>query len=178
MKKTGYIILYCAVGAGAFVAPPALLASPPRLFNCGLSAVGGGADQVTVFDAGETPVSWDDYKKQKPKEYKVCVWCSRVLRLFAPGRGKIKPAALRGYSGDLVSPLVIELQSVRAPSDRPPPLALSMPVKGQKASFRTDIARRSTFIFQRFSPCACTSFIITASQKQPRAERYVALHGL
>lgn len=78
---------------------------------------------MTVFDAGETPVSWDDYKKQKPKEYKVCVWCSRVLRLLPPlrtGRGKIKPAALRLF-GDLVSPLVIELQKcARAVRSSPP----------------------------------------------------------
>lgn len=76
MKKTGYIILCCAVGAGAFIAPPALRAPRPSALQ--LPAVGGGADQVTVFDAGETPVSWDDYKKQKPNEYKVRVWRSCV----------------------------------------------------------------------------------------------------
>eukprot|EP00178_Gracilaria_changii_P023993 TRINITY_DN72436_c0_g1_i1.p1 TRINITY_DN72436_c0_g1~~TRINITY_DN72436_c0_g1_i1.p1 ORF type:complete len:154 (+),score=27.70 TRINITY_DN72436_c0_g1_i1:59-520(+) len=72
MKKTGCIILCCAVGAGAFVGPPS---SPPRFLNSNwkLPAAFGGAkaDKVTVFDAGEVPVSWDDYKKQKPKEFKL-----------------------------------------------------------------------------------------------------------
>eukprot|EP00752_Nemacystus_decipiens_P010244 g9128.t1 len=73
MKKTGCIILCCAVGAGAFLAPPPLRASLSPRFNsnCELAAFGARAkaDQGTVFDAGEDPVSWDDYKNQKPKEF-------------------------------------------------------------------------------------------------------------
>lgn len=76
MKKTGYIALCCMVGAGAFIVPipPPLQAYSPRSprFNS-RSAVGGESDEVSVFDAGEAAVSWDDYKKQKPNEYKVCV---------------------------------------------------------------------------------------------------------
>lgn len=64
------VLLCCAVGAGAFVAP---LPWRARFNNCNKRpAVGGGADEVSVFDAGEVAVSWDDYKKQQPNEYKVC----------------------------------------------------------------------------------------------------------
>lgn len=83
MKKAGFIILCCVVGARAFVVPPPLRSAPPRLNTgrLGLPAVGQeGADQVTVFDAGEVPLSWDDYEKQKPNEYKVGAKRSRTAR--------------------------------------------------------------------------------------------------
>eukprot|EP00903_Cladosiphon_okamuranus_P009509 g9061.t1 len=71
MKKTGFAILCCAVGAGAFIAPPPLRAAPLRLNMGRLAAGKAETDRVTVFDAGEVPVSWDDYKNNKPKEYKL-----------------------------------------------------------------------------------------------------------
>lgn len=85
MKITGLLVLSCMVVlsdfTAAFVAPPC---SPQPLLKSRVSCRNTGAvgatrqgkstkePDVTVFDAGETPVSWEEYKNQKkPDEYKV-----------------------------------------------------------------------------------------------------------
>lgn len=91
MKTTGLLVLSSCVVmmmmshfTEAFVAPPG---SPqPLLLKSRVSRSNIGAiwatrqgknskePDVTVFDAGDTPVSWEEYKHQKkPDEYKVCV---------------------------------------------------------------------------------------------------------
>lgn len=140
--KIGYIVLCCAVGARAFIVAPPLRASSSchTRFNCRLGAFGekggGGADEVTVFDAGETGVSWADYKKQKPNEYKVCVWCPCVLETLAlPLRSLVagNRASCPPLPDDRRVGSKIELQSVPILDQIVAlPLALSIVVKVKK----------------------------------------------
>lgn len=72
-------MLCCMVGVGAFLVPPPPLtptAGPKPLRALSRTALGAVKTQedpeLTVFDASDVAVSWADYKKQKPNEYKVC----------------------------------------------------------------------------------------------------------
>jgi len=86
---TGYfvrsgLVLCCMVGAGAFVVlPPPLVppavSKPNRRFPTAVRIVNVQEEpELTVFDAGDVGVSWADYKKQRPNEYKVC--CPLVVQ--------------------------------------------------------------------------------------------------
>ncbi|CAM9352057.1 unnamed protein product [Ectocarpus fasciculatus] len=77
----GVVLLMAASrGEAFFAAAPGAAAFKSRAITTttttttNVNAVGHGGQQdpeLTVFDAGETAVSWEDYKKQKPDEYKL-----------------------------------------------------------------------------------------------------------
>lgn len=81
------LVVCCMVGAGAFLVRPLPLVptAVSRLdagrFRTAVQVVRVQEEpELTVFDAGDVGVSWADYKKQKPNEFKVC--CPLRSRLF------------------------------------------------------------------------------------------------
>ncbi|CBN78655.1 expressed unknown protein [Ectocarpus siliculosus] len=77
----GVVLLVLAASGEAFFtaapAPAVFKSRAYRITTTNVNAVrhGGQQDQqdpeLSVFDAGETAVSWEDYKKQKPDEFKL-----------------------------------------------------------------------------------------------------------
>lgn len=80
-----YLVLCCMLGAGAFLVPAPLVptaVSKPAAgrVRTALQVVRVQEEpELTVFDAGDVGVSWADYKKQRPNEFKVCF---APVRLF------------------------------------------------------------------------------------------------
>lgn len=76
----GVVLLLAASCGEAFFFAPGPAVFKPRVSltttatNVNAVRHGGGQQdpELSVFDAGETGVSWEDYKKQKPDEFKVC----------------------------------------------------------------------------------------------------------